>query len=65
MNDTTGQWPQIEDWQAALLEAHKHFLDHDLSGCALERESEKEDSPPLPPLLGDNSVVFRMRARFQ
>ncbi|MEI6324007.1 MAG: hypothetical protein WCO91_01025 [Gemmataceae bacterium] len=65
MNDTTGQWPQIEDWQAALLEAHKHFLDHDLSGCALERETEKEDSPPLPPLLGDNSVVFRMRARFQ
>ena len=65
MSVSGGDWPTIEDWQAALQEPHRHFLDHDLSGYGLERETEKEDSPPLAPMLGDNSVVFRMKGRFQ
>lgn len=65
MNAPNGNWPGTEDWQAALLEPHRHFLDHELAGYGLERESDKDDSPPLPPLLGDNSVVFRMKGRFQ
>ena len=65
MNAPNGNWPSTEDWQAALLEPHRHFLDHELAGYGLERETDKDDSPPLSPLLGDNSVVFRMKGRFQ